>query len=53
MEIGKKYWAIAEGYIPAYSNGPETAYNAPLYLYLSLGELQKLQFSSKETGFLP
>ncbi len=23
MEIGKKVWAIAEGYIPAYSNGPE------------------------------
>jgi hypothetical protein len=21
--IGKKYWAIAEGYIPSYSNGPE------------------------------
>lgn len=23
MEIGKKIWAIAEGYIPAWSNGPE------------------------------
>ena len=23
MEIGHKIWAIAEGYIPAYSNGPE------------------------------
>ncbi|HTR29727.1 MAG TPA: sensory rhodopsin transducer [Puia sp.] len=22
MEIGKKIWAIAEGYIPAWSNGP-------------------------------
>ena len=22
MEIGKKVWAIAEGYIPAWSNGP-------------------------------
>lgn len=23
MEIGSKVWAIAEGYIPSYSNGPE------------------------------
>jgi len=23
MMIGKKYWAIAEGYIPTYSHGPE------------------------------
>jgi hypothetical protein len=23
MEIGHKVWAIAEGYIPSYSNGPE------------------------------
>ena len=23
MEIGKKTWAIAEGYIPGWSNGPE------------------------------
>ena len=23
MEIGRKMWAIAEGYIPSYSNGPE------------------------------
>jgi hypothetical protein len=23
MEIGKKIWAIAEGYIPAWSHGPE------------------------------
>jgi hypothetical protein len=22
MEIGKKVWAIADGYIPSYSNGP-------------------------------
>lgn len=23
MKLGKKIWAIAEGYIPAWSNGPE------------------------------
>src|SRR5688500_6349799 len=23
MKIGKKHWAIAEGYIPSQSNGPE------------------------------
>jgi len=26
--IGKKYWAIAEGYIPEWSNGPEPAFTS-------------------------
>lgn len=28
MEIGKKIWAIAEGYIPAWSNGPEPQFTS-------------------------
>jgi len=28
MEIGKKVWAIPEGYIPAWSNGPEPQFTS-------------------------
>ena len=28
MKIGKKIWAIAEGYIPAWSNGPEPEFTS-------------------------
>lgn len=28
MEIGKKRWAIAEGYIPAWSNGPQPEFTS-------------------------
>lgn len=28
MSIGRKKWAIAEGYIPSYSNGPEPQFTS-------------------------
>lgn len=28
MDIGKKTWAIAEGYIPSYSHGPEPQFTS-------------------------